>query len=175
MGTWSRYYGSLFKFMIMNEKQLEEVNTLLLIKSSKDSCDDTTNTETATDSESTIKATSISNVETTSKSEIVKRNPQIPTKLPTTTQTVITSSLRVRRKKNRKKWTEHELNALEAGMEEYGTSWTKIYEKYGNAYGILRDRSQTQLKDKARNEKIRRKSDVKIFENFTLCNRLIEY
>ncbi|CAG8681945.1 16400_t:CDS:2 [Gigaspora rosea] len=63
--------------------------------------------------------------------------------------------------------THHELNALAAGMEEYGTSCSRIYEKYGNAHGVLCNRSQVQLKDKARNEKLRRKKygiEVGVFE-----------
>ncbi|CAG8663192.1 2613_t:CDS:2, partial [Gigaspora rosea] len=45
-----------------------------------------------------------------------------------------------------------ELNALEAGMERYQTSWKKICEEYA----VLCNRNPGQLKDKARNEKFRR-------------------
>ncbi|KAF0417045.1 myb DNA binding protein [Gigaspora margarita] len=98
--------------------------------------------------------------------EIVKRNPQISIKLPVS-QMAIISSPKDRKRRIRKKWNEDELNALEAGMEEYGTSWSRIYEKYGNAHGVLRNRSQVQLKDKARNEKLRRKRcgvEIGVFE-----------
>ncbi|CAG8781169.1 36934_t:CDS:1, partial [Racocetra persica] len=100
--------------------------------------------------------------------EIVIRNPQTPTDISLPHVDITGSSRNIRRGRNfRRKWSEHELKALEAGMEEFGTSWSKIYDKYGNAYGILRNRSQIQLKDKARNEKLRRKRcgiEIGVFE-----------
>ncbi|CAG8670718.1 7887_t:CDS:2, partial [Dentiscutata heterogama] len=66
----------------------------------------------------------------------------------------------------RKKWTSEELQALEDGMREYGTHWVRILEKHGTSNGPLRNRTQVQLKDKARNEKQRRMKagmDVGVF------------
>ncbi|CAG8776998.1 8657_t:CDS:2, partial [Gigaspora rosea] len=54
--------------------------------------------------------------------------------------------------RSQNKWTKKELNALEAGMEKYKTSWKKICEEYA----VLCNRNLGQLKDKARNEKFRR-------------------
>ncbi|CAG8557402.1 10110_t:CDS:1 [Acaulospora morrowiae] len=73
-------------------------------------------------------------------------------------------------KKARSKWTSAELEALEEGMNLFGTSWVQILEKYGRAGGPLRNRNPVQLKDKARNEKLRRiKMEVPlgIFEKAT--------
>ncbi|CAG8659966.1 9750_t:CDS:2 [Acaulospora morrowiae] len=56
----------------------------------------------------------------------------------------------------RSKWSNLELETLEKGMEEYGTSWAKILDVYGKPHGHLRNRTSVQLKDKARNEKLRR-------------------
>ncbi|RIB13353.1 hypothetical protein C2G38_2198096, partial [Gigaspora rosea] len=50
--------------------------------------------------------------------------------------------------RSRNKWTKEELNALEAGIEKYKTSWKKIYEEYA----VLCNRNPGQLKDKARNK-----------------------
>ncbi|CAG8734552.1 16451_t:CDS:2 [Dentiscutata erythropus] len=66
----------------------------------------------------------------------------------------------------RKKWTSEELQALEDGMREYGTHWVRILEKHGTSNGPLKNRTQVQLKDKARNEKQRRMKagmDVGVF------------
>ncbi|CAG8779072.1 24458_t:CDS:1, partial [Gigaspora rosea] len=227
MGSWSRYYGSLFKFVDMNENQLEEVNVSLLINSKEMrknqenltiSLDNSNGCEEIMKENQEIQTTSLNNCEkivepnqeiqitmtnnckeivkrnqeileivkqnqeiqvtssnssnsceetlkpnqeiqaTSSNScrEIVKRNPQISIKLPVS-QMVIIGSPKDRMRRGRKKWTEDELKALEAGMREHGTSWSRIYEKYGNAHGVLCNRSQVQLKDKARNEKLRRK------------------
>ncbi|CAG8532298.1 17201_t:CDS:10 [Acaulospora colombiana] len=60
------------------------------------------------------------------------------------------------KRKRRSKWSNLELETLEKGMEEYGTSWVKILEVHGKPHGHLRDRTAVQLKDKARNEKMRR-------------------
>ncbi|KAJ3416257.1 hypothetical protein HDV05_002547 [Chytridiales sp. JEL 0842] len=56
----------------------------------------------------------------------------------------------------RKRWTEEEVEALEAGMLQHGTKWAVIQKEYGGPEGILKDRTQVDLKDKARNEKDRR-------------------
>ena len=61
-----------------------------------------------------------------------------------------------RRVKKRIFWTPLELEALENGMKEYGTQWARILRSYGGNHGPLRNRNAVQLKDKARNEKLRR-------------------
>ncbi|CAG8775314.1 18227_t:CDS:1, partial [Cetraspora pellucida] len=54
--------------------------------------------------------------------EIVIRNPQTPTDVLIPRVVITGSSRSIRRGRNfRRKWTEEELNALESGMEEYGT------------------------------------------------------
>ncbi|CAG8561227.1 43454_t:CDS:2 [Gigaspora margarita] len=66
----------------------------------------------------------------------------------------------------RKKWSNDEIQALEDGMREYGTHWAQILEKHGTSNGPLKNRTQVQLKDKARNEKQRRMKagmDVGVF------------
>lgn len=55
----------------------------------------------------------------------------------------------------RKAWTADEVRRLMDLMEEYGTSWAKIKEADSNfAVPLLGNRSQVQLKDKARNMKL---------------------
>ncbi|GBC09121.1 hypothetical protein RclHR1_08610008 [Rhizophagus clarus] len=61
-----------------------------------------------------------------------------------------------RRMKKRNYWTALELDALESGMKEFGTQWARILRMYGGDHGPLRNRNAVQLKDKARNEKLRR-------------------
>ncbi|CAG8442435.1 8785_t:CDS:2 [Scutellospora calospora] len=56
----------------------------------------------------------------------------------------------------RNKWTELELYYLEIGMIKYGTKWEKILKDYGKPHGQLRNRIAPNLKDKARNEKLKR-------------------
>ncbi|CAG8508312.1 7526_t:CDS:2 [Cetraspora pellucida] len=76
------------------------------------------------------------------------------------------NSTRNRNRRLRKKWTNEELQALEDGMREYGTHWARILEKHGSSSGPLKNRTQVQLKDKARNEKQRRMKagiDVGVF------------
>ncbi|CAG8820644.1 5389_t:CDS:1, partial [Racocetra persica] len=76
------------------------------------------------------------------------------------------NSIRNHNRRLRKKWTNEELQALEDGMREYGTHWVQILEKHGSSSGPLRNRTQIQLKDKARNEKQRRMKagmDVGVF------------
>jgi hypothetical protein len=71
-----------------------------------------------------------------------------------------------RRVKKRIFWTHLELEALENGMKEFGTQWARILRMYGGNHGPLRNRSAVQLKDKARNEKLRRiksKQDLGVF------------
>ncbi|ORY39641.1 hypothetical protein BCR33DRAFT_788264 [Rhizoclosmatium globosum] len=59
--------------------------------------------------------------------------------------------------RGRKKWTSVELAALMEGMRIYGTKWNKIAEMHDEYHtGILKDRGQVDLKDKARNEYARR-------------------
>ncbi|CAG8579215.1 7700_t:CDS:2 [Gigaspora rosea] len=70
------------------------------------------------------------------------------------------------RQQLRKKWNTSELQALEDGMKEFGTHWARILEKHGTSNGPLSNRTQVQLKDKARNEKQRRMKagmDVGVF------------
>ncbi|RIA98791.1 hypothetical protein C1645_812271 [Glomus cerebriforme] len=65
------------------------------------------------------------------------------------------------------KWNKQELHALEEGMRQYGKSWTNIKNHYGNIGQALERRTQTQLKDKARSELVRRlreKIDLGAFE-----------
>ena len=72
--------------------------------------------------------------------------------------------------KQRIKWTQEELDALEKGMIEYGTNWKTILLFYGPPEGPLKNRKSTQLKDKARNEKRRREKErlpLGIFEKAT--------
>ncbi|CAB4385702.1 unnamed protein product [Rhizophagus irregularis] len=57
------------------------------------------------------------------------------------------------------KWNERELHALEEGIRQYGKSWTNIKKKYGSEGQVLERRTQTQLKDKARSEFVRRLRD----------------
>ncbi|CAG8534992.1 15917_t:CDS:2 [Racocetra fulgida] len=76
------------------------------------------------------------------------------------------NSIRNHNRRLRKKWSNEELQALEDGMREYGTHWVQILEKHGSSSGPLRNRTQIQLKDKARNEKQRRMKagmDVGVF------------
>lgn len=51
------------------------------------------------------------------------------------------------------------MHALEEGIRQYGKSWTNIKKKYGNEGQVLERRTQTQLKDKARSEFVRRLRD----------------
>ncbi|KAI9345027.1 hypothetical protein BDR26DRAFT_857119 [Obelidium mucronatum] len=56
-------------------------------------------------------------------------------------------------RKERTVWSQHELNALQDGMLTHNTSWAKIKGMHSDA---LQHRDQVSLKDKARNELIRR-------------------
>lgn len=58
---------------------------------------------------------------------------------------------------DRRLWTTEELDCLISSIKEYGAQWTKILQIHGNGGAkseILKNRSTTQLKDKARNIKI---------------------
>ncbi|CAG8779934.1 25889_t:CDS:1, partial [Dentiscutata erythropus] len=71
----------------------------------------------------------------------------------------------------RNRWTDPELRCLKRGMKEYGTKWEEILKHYGKPDGPLKMRTAVNLKDKARNEKIRRiREDIEldIFELATI-------
>jgi hypothetical protein len=61
--------------------------------------------------------------------------------------------------RGRIKWSEEELQALEGAMRVHGNKWAAILADYG-AIGrinrLLANRSQINIKDKARNERSRR-------------------
>ncbi|CAG8518991.1 12134_t:CDS:1 [Acaulospora colombiana] len=76
--------------------------------------------------------------------------------IPVSRSSSVDPSWRYATKKTRSRWTSTELKALEQGMELFGTSWAQIIEKYGRENGPLSNRNPVQLKDKARNEKLRR-------------------
>lgn len=55
-------------------------------------------------------------------------------------------------------WTARELTLLEQGMLKHGRSWTKILQEYGHGpEGFAEGRTTVDLKDKARNETLRRR------------------
>ncbi|KAJ3019745.1 UNVERIFIED_CONTAM: hypothetical protein HDU68_010525 [Siphonaria sp. JEL0065] len=59
--------------------------------------------------------------------------------------------------RGRKRWTDDELAALMDGMYEHGTKWNLISRDHDQFHtGRLKDRTQVDLKDKARNEYRRR-------------------
>ncbi|RUS32785.1 hypothetical protein BC938DRAFT_474305 [Jimgerdemannia flammicorona] len=63
--------------------------------------------------------------------------------------------------RKRRPWTLEQIKALEDGMREYGaTSWASILRDHDGSLGsvdaVLRGRTQVDLKDKARNEKLKR-------------------
>lgn len=61
--------------------------------------------------------------------------------------------------KKRQKWTQNQVDCLEEGLRRYKTKWAKILDDFGD-FGLenntLAGFSRSQLKDKARNEKLRR-------------------
>lgn len=61
-----------------------------------------------------------------------------------------------RKKQKRIEWTQEELEELEEGMKKFGTNWTLILNM---SSGPLKNRTNVQLKDKARNEKRRRERE----------------
>ncbi|CAI2172960.1 11249_t:CDS:1 [Funneliformis geosporum] len=86
-----------------------------------------------------------------------RSQPQVSTETPASDNTTPEdSNNQFRRGKRRHFWTPLELRALETGMNEFGTQWAKILRIYGGTHGPLRNRSSVQLKDKARNEKLKR-------------------
>src|SRR2546425_1275688 len=73
------------------------------------------------------------------------------------------------RKKPQKRieWSQEELDALEEGMKKFGTNWILILNMDS---GLLNNRTNVQLKDKARNEKRRREREgipLGVFERAT--------
>jgi hypothetical protein len=62
----------------------------------------------------------------------------------------------MRKKKKRVEWSQEELDLLEEGMEKFGTNWSLILDM---SSGPLQNRTNVQLKDKARNEKRRRERE----------------
>ncbi|CAG8690923.1 12199_t:CDS:2, partial [Racocetra fulgida] len=89
--------------------------------------------------------------------------PPIPPNEDSPTQPPQEVAYKLRHKYKRSKWIDSELKALEKGMTKYTDErliWVHILkdEKYGPK---LRNRSATDLKDKARNEKKRRAREGK--------------
>ncbi|GBC06981.1 hypothetical protein RclHR1_07180006 [Rhizophagus clarus] len=68
-------------------------------------------------------------------------------------------------------WNEQELHALEEGIRQYGKSWANIKRSYGCDGQVLERRSQTQLKDKARSEFVRRLRDGIDLGGFEIMDR----
>ncbi|CCH63046.1 hypothetical protein TBLA_0J00460 [Henningerozyma blattae CBS 6284] len=63
----------------------------------------------------------------------------------------------MRKLPTRRAWSKFEESVLREGLKEYGTSWSKILDSYGphgKINQVLKNRTQIQLKDKARNWKI---------------------
>jgi hypothetical protein len=75
---------------------------------------------------------------------------------PSASDNILEDFNHFRKMKKRNYWTLLELEALENGMKEFGTQWARILRNYGGDHGPLRNRNAVQLKDKARNEKLRR-------------------
>lgn len=70
---------------------------------------------------------------------------------------VAASGQRIKKIKAKRTWSKHEEDALIAGLKEVGSSWSKILDMYGPGGKIsedLKNRTQVQLKDKARNWKL---------------------
>lgn len=73
------------------------------------------------------------------------------------TATVNHSSTMVKKLKPKRTWSKDEEDALIEGLKEVGPSWSKILDLYGPGGKItesLKNRTQVQLKDKARNWKL---------------------
>src|SRR5438045_4208088 len=62
----------------------------------------------------------------------------------------------MRKKQKRIEWSQEELDLLEEGMKKFGTNWSLISDM---SSGPLQNRTNVQLKDKARNEKRRRERE----------------
>lgn len=70
---------------------------------------------------------------------------------------VTASGQRIKKIKAKRTWSKEEEDALVAGLREVGSSWSKILDMYGPGGKIsenLKNRTQVQLKDKARNWKL---------------------
>lgn len=73
------------------------------------------------------------------------------------TKQPIAAANMVKKLKPKRNWTKDEEDTLIAGLKEVGPSWSKILDLYGPGGKIteaLKNRSQVQLKDKARNWKL---------------------
>ena len=64
------------------------------------------------------------------------------------------------------------MHALEEGIRQYGKSWTNIKKKYGSEGQALERRTQTQLKDKARSEFVRRLRDGVELGDFEIMDNI---
>lgn len=70
---------------------------------------------------------------------------------------VTASGQRIKKIKAKRTWSKAEEDALVSGLKEVGSSWSKILDMYGPGGKIsedLKNRTQVQLKDKARNWKL---------------------
>ena len=70
---------------------------------------------------------------------------------------VSSSGSRIKKIKSKRTWSKEEEDALMKGLKEVGPSWSKILDMYGPGGKIsedLKNRTQVQLKDKARNWKL---------------------
>lgn len=70
---------------------------------------------------------------------------------------IASSGSRIKKIKSKRTWSKEEEAALVAGLEEVGPSWSKILDMHGPGGKIsenLKNRTQVQLKDKARNWKL---------------------
>lgn len=70
---------------------------------------------------------------------------------------VASSGTRIKKIKSKRTWSKEEEEALIEGLKEVGPSWSKILDMYGPGGKIsedLKNRTQVQLKDKARNWKL---------------------
>lgn len=70
---------------------------------------------------------------------------------------VASSGTRIKKIKSKRTWSKEEEDALIEGLKEVGPSWSKILDMYGPGGKIsedLKNRTQVQLKDKARNWKL---------------------
>lgn len=79
-------------------------------------------------------------------------------KIKRTTPPVVNSSdASAKKPKQKRLWTKEEEEALIAALKDHGPSWSKILELHGAGGSVseaLKNRSQVQLKDKARNWKM---------------------
>jgi hypothetical protein len=77
------------------------------------------------------------------------------------------------KRRQRRNWTQEEIHALEQGLKDHGSSWVLIlrdHGKRGRRSQALINRSQVDLKDKARNIKLqllRDKKELGVFEYAT--------